>query len=66
MTNKEALKIARECVRKQAKPLAPSANMIIGHVNPPGGMVNEAKRYRELMQAMTILDGMIQQGSMDL
>jgi hypothetical protein len=66
MTKKQALKLARECIREKAQKYAPSANIIIGHKNPPAGIAREAERYRELAQVLDILDGMIQQGGLDL
>lgn len=64
MTDREAFRLAVECIQEVMKPLAWDANMASRDKNAPPGMVARRDKYRKLAQALMIIEGKARQERM--
>lgn len=62
MTEKQALKIAADCIAECMKPLAFDANVAMKDLNASEGMKNRAKKYAKLGAALLIIEDIGRQG----
>ena len=66
MTNKEAARVAIECIVAQMKPIAFHANVAMKSQSAPPTMHNDLKRYKKYAEALLFYEAIIAQTEMKL